>query len=73
MQDPDGDGVYEFSTDEIPAGDHEFKFGVQFTKGDAKTLIQPGFGGVRIGCGHHCLRLPRFTAGDLASDDWTGR
>jgi len=25
MQDPDGDGVYEFATDAIPAGDYEFK------------------------------------------------
>ncbi len=25
LQDPDGDGVYEFSTDQIPAGDYEFK------------------------------------------------
>jgi pullulanase-type alpha-1,6-glucosidase len=25
MQDPDGDGVYEFATDVIPAGDYEFK------------------------------------------------
>ncbi len=25
LQDPDGDGVYEFSTDAIPAGSHEFK------------------------------------------------
>ena len=25
MQDPDGDGVYEFATDQIPAGDYEFK------------------------------------------------
>ena len=25
MQDPDGDGVYEFSTDQIPGGSYEFK------------------------------------------------
>jgi pullulanase-type alpha-1,6-glucosidase len=25
MQDPDGDGIYEFATDAIPAGDYEFK------------------------------------------------
>ena len=30
------------------AGDHQFKFGVQFTQGGAKTIIQPGFGGVYL-------------------------
>ena len=25
LQDPDGDGVYEFATDQIPAGEYEFK------------------------------------------------
>ena len=25
LQDPDGDGIYEFATDPIPAGDYEFK------------------------------------------------
>jgi pullulanase-type alpha-1,6-glucosidase len=25
MQDPDGDGIYTFETDQIPAGNHEFK------------------------------------------------
>jgi pullulanase-type alpha-1,6-glucosidase len=31
MQDPDGDGVYEFATDQIPAGDHEFKVALDET------------------------------------------
>ena len=31
MQDPDGDGVYEFSTDEIPAGSYAFKVALDET------------------------------------------
>ncbi len=32
--------------DDFIGGDHELKFGVQFTKGDAKTMVQIGEGGV---------------------------
>lgn len=31
LQDPDGDGVYEFSTDAIPAGDYEAKVAINMT------------------------------------------
>ncbi|MGI9646750.1 MAG: hypothetical protein ACR2O6_15700, partial [Ilumatobacteraceae bacterium] len=35
MQDPDGDGIYEFSTDQIPAGSYEFKVALDEAFGTA--------------------------------------
>ena len=33
LQDPDGDGTYTWSTDQIPAGSHEFKVAHKLSRG----------------------------------------
>ena len=44
LQDADGDGVYTFSTDQIPAGDYEFKVAL-----DEAWTVNYGAGGVQDG------------------------
>ena len=58
MQDPDGDGIYDFATDQIPAGDYEFK--VAARRGLGRRAIPAGNVAVhrrRRQHGHVHLRL----------------